>query len=371
MLPEGFNLGRRYRDPGPVELAPNLIHDLSKLAKDFPVVFVAGMILPDENDPTLRRNIAYLVDAAREVPLSRKITDDDSRNYDPVEDDDGLPVSYRGLTIGCLVCADCQSPSDERRARARYGRFVMALPSDAAVNCIPAHPHRLEMVGFEGRWREHFAVMASSCNEFSGSIVAIRGKVGAEEKADKEHPKNIVTVFENRLTRFDLLGPGAPTPTKWATSECSPNGSFHFREFAELYCKSIAYSRLGDRTPFLSLRTVALGDAETFVAGGAAVGKVASASATMEKMTVLAMQALHDNCPFVIIVEKPEMADYRLRLDRNGAIVRNNAIAVFNKAGEMIFVGSGLGMNKQMKHLCGTLAQQPVQPDKPESEVAK
>jgi predicted amidohydrolase len=195
VLPEGFNLGRRYCDPGSVKLVPNVIQSLRRLAKDFPVVFVAALIVPDENDSTLQRNCAFLIDENNAVPLTQKMTDDNFHNYDPVEDDDGLPFSYRGLEIGCLICIDCQPPECEENARNRLGRFMRALPESGAVVCIPAHPHTLGMAGFQGRWREHFAVMASSCNEHSGSIVAIRGEVGAEEKAG-EHPKNIVTVCE-------------------------------------------------------------------------------------------------------------------------------------------------------------------------------
>lgn len=77
-----------------------------------------------------------------------------------------------------------------------------------------------------------------------------------------------------------------------------------------------------------------------------------SGSAGIEKMTVLVMKTLHDKCPTVIVVDHPDKADYFLRLDRNGILVRMNAMAVFNKAGEMIFVGTGLRLNKQVRLFC-------------------
>jgi hypothetical protein len=108
-----------------------------------------------------------------------------------------------------------------------------------------------------------------------------------------------------------------------------------------------------------------VGDSETFFAtssaaatagvkGGSAYG---GSYAGYEKMTVLAMKAFHENCSPLLIVQKPDSADYMLRLDRNGIFLRHNAIAIFNKVGEMVFVGAGLSLQKQAKKFCGELPE--------------
>jgi len=105
---------------------------------------------------------------------------------------------------------------------------------------------------------------------------------------------------------------------------------------------------------------VFVGESESFYASsfGAASANAATAAAshssmaTVEKMTVLAMKTLNDKCPTVIVVDRPEKADYFLRLDRNGILIRSNAMAVFNKGGEMIFVGAGVRLGKQVEKFC-------------------
>ena len=108
---------------------------------------------------------------------------------------------------------------------------------------------------------------------------------------------------------------------------------------------------------------VFVGESESFFSSsfGAATANTATAAAThgsaagIEKMTVLVMKTLNDKCPSVIVVDRPEKADYFLRLDRNGILIRTNAMAVFDKSGEMIFVGTGVRLAKQVKLFCDGL----------------
>lgn len=44
-------------------------------------------------------------------------------------------------------------------------------------------------------------------------------------------------------------------------------------------------------------------------------------TAGVEQMTVLTMKAFHDNCSKLSIVDKPDAADYFVRLDRNGTLI--------------------------------------------------
>lgn len=102
-----------------------------------------------------------------------------------------------------------------------------------------------------------------------------------------------------------------------------------------------------------------IGESETFMAGSAAMATRTAAGgssyATTEKMTVLAMKAFHDNCSKLLVVDKPDAADYLLRLDRNGFWVRTNAIAIFNKSGEMVYAGKGVKLTTQAKRFCEKL----------------
>lgn len=112
--------------------------------------------------------------------------------------------------------------------------------------------------------------------------------------------------------------------------------------------------------PSLQKVRVFVGESESFFASsfGTASANAAGGSAThtssagIEKMTVLVMKTLNEKCGSVIVVNRPDSADYFLRLDRNGIFVRSNAMAVFNKAGEMVFVGAGVRLTKQVEKFC-------------------
>jgi hypothetical protein len=106
-----------------------------------------------------------------------------------------------------------------------------------------------------------------------------------------------------------------------------------------------------------------VGNAEAFYASGFGVATAGQKSAVatqvssagVEQMTVLAMKAFHENCSKLIIVNKPDAADYLMRLDRsNGKFKRLSAIAVFDRSGEMIFAGAG-GLTKQAQSFCKQL----------------
>jgi hypothetical protein len=76
-------------------------------------------------------------------------------------------------------------------------------------------------------------------------------------------------------------------------------------------------------------------------------------------MTVLVMKTLHEKCPTVIVVNQPDKADYFLRLDRNGVFVRSNAMAVFNRSGEMVFAGASVSLSKEVNRFCAGLPRTP------------
>jgi len=79
---------------------------------------------------------------------------------------------------------------------------------------------------------------------------------------------------------------------------------------------------------------------------------VQSSSAGVEQLTVLVMKTLNEKCPMVTVVNQPDKADYFLRLDRNGIFIRSNAMAVFNRNGEMVFAGASVSLGKEVTRFC-------------------
>ena len=104
----------------------------------------------------------------------------------------------------------------------------------------------------------------------------------------------------------------------------------------------------------------------TASANNTSASAVHTSSAGVEKMTVLVMKTLNEKCPTVIVVNQPDKADYFLRLDRNGVFIRSNAMAVFNRSGEMVFVGAGVRLAKQVNKFCDGLPQ--IAPPRPANE---
>lgn len=71
------------------------------------------------------------------------------------------------------------------------------------------------------------------------------------------------------------------------------------------------------------------------------------------KLTVAVMKQLDDHCPTVVVVDRPDNADYFVRLDQNTTMwTRHDDMAVFNRAGEMVFVSSAHSVSKGVKRFC-------------------
>jgi hypothetical protein len=71
------------------------------------------------------------------------------------------------------------------------------------------------------------------------------------------------------------------------------------------------------------------------------------------------MKALHDKCPELTIVNRPDDADYFVRIDRNGAMFRRTGMAVFNRAGEMVFAASSISTPKEAGRSCRQVIDPP------------
>jgi hypothetical protein len=65
------------------------------------------------------------------------------------------------------------------------------------------------------------------------------------------------------------------------------------------------------------------------------------------------MKEISERCPNVVIVSKPDSADLFVRVDRNtGRFGWHEDMAVFNKAGEMVFAASSGKVSKDAKRFC-------------------
>jgi predicted amidohydrolase len=144
VLPEAFNIDGPYSeraDGSKPTHDPSIRRHLSELSKLFKVAFVAGVMdgkQPIRADALPQRyNSALLVDGSTELVLSRK-SFDDGIGY--VAEAYCQSVTYRGLTITCLICADSfqhnRTNNKEclKRLQARRDQST-----GVSILCIPSH----------------------------------------------------------------------------------------------------------------------------------------------------------------------------------------------------------------------------------------
>lgn len=82
-------------------------------------------------------------------------------------------------------------------------------------------------------------------------------------------------------------------------------------------------------------------------------GALGMSHAGIVKRTIAVMKALDDHCKTVVVVDRPDSADYFVRLDHNRTMwAPREDMAVFNRAGEMVFVSSTHSVSKDVKRFC-------------------
>jgi hypothetical protein len=90
--------------------------------------------------------------------------------------------------------------------------------------------------------------------------------------------------------------------------------------------------------------------------GVANAGAFGMSHAGLMKLTIPVMNQVNRHCPGVLIVNRPEAADLFVRLDQSTTMwARHDDMAVFNRAGEMVFVTSSHSVSKDAKRFCSTL----------------
>lgn len=92
------------------------------------------------------------------------------------------------------------------------------------------------------------------------------------------------------------------------------------------------------------------------LAGSAAAGAFGMSHAGLMKLTISVMNQMNQHCQGVLIVNRPEIADLFVRLDQSTSMwARHDDMAVFNRAGEMIFVTSTHSISRDAKRFCQNL----------------
>jgi hypothetical protein len=95
--------------------------------------------------------------------------------------------------------------------------------------------------------------------------------------------------------------------------------------------------------------------------GSAGAGSFGMSHAGLMKLTISVMNQVNRHCPGLLIVNRPDLADWFVRLDQSTSMwARHDDMAVFNRAGEMVFVTSTHSISKDAKRFCnGIVLQHP------------
>ncbi len=109
VLPEAFNIGREYlSDKGTASDSPDVCESLKRLAHEFQVTFVAGLVIRDNTDPQEKPlNSAYLIDRSSAARISSKSTAD--RDFFRAAGPALLPTEFvrvENLRVVSFLCWD-------------------------------------------------------------------------------------------------------------------------------------------------------------------------------------------------------------------------------------------------------------------------
>jgi predicted amidohydrolase len=188
VLPEGFNIGKYYRNEGKCNHDRSVLNELRMVAATHNVTLVSGLIIKEPHCPTPPFSSVYIIDGVGCTLLCRKHGEDGYQNYTPFKaaPDASNPVHYGGASIAAIVCMDCDSPQvfrpiESELAKAQHPKIV----------CIPACMNKVYGdQAIAGSWPNHYVVLANSdphgCNSFiskDGTIME-RDNRGLENTID-------------------------------------------------------------------------------------------------------------------------------------------------------------------------------------------
>lgn len=142
VLPEAFNIRRKYREKRPTpNFGLSVLGDLRDIASARGISFVAGLIIDDTSDVAPPYSSAYYIDRDSKRLMCRKGGEEDRAgvNYTPFGSDDcdiDNPIEHNDACIAAMVCMDI----DEYPQRYRDLSCKTASSSQRIrVFCVPAH----------------------------------------------------------------------------------------------------------------------------------------------------------------------------------------------------------------------------------------
>lgn len=164
VLPEAFNNGKFYDDEP--RMAPRLapadaMRDLAGLARQFGVVFVAGLLDPPHN-------LAVLVSQDGDKLLAYKKSNDRTGNYEPWHGPDPAnPIMIDDVCVGILLCNEVDYPNDLIAKLDRHNgvRKVICVPA-----CMSSAYFSGDSMAYE-HWLGKYTVLANSREYGCGSFI--------------------------------------------------------------------------------------------------------------------------------------------------------------------------------------------------------
>jgi hypothetical protein len=145
VLPEAFNIRKRYKEDGnqPSDNNPAIIGDLQRLADEFGIAFVAGLIVDRQDGIHPPYSSGYFVDGSGHALMCHKISQDgfEGKNYTPYPEwehsDPHNPLVLeedQSLVIGALICVDATPGTRNLTERTRLER-LMSRMDECDVTC--------------------------------------------------------------------------------------------------------------------------------------------------------------------------------------------------------------------------------------------
>lgn len=191
VLPEGFNIGKYYRDAGPCNYDATVLGQLRDLALVHGVTFVAGVIVQELKGPMPPLSSACLVTATGSALLCRKHGSDGSLNYTPYKADPvgPNPILYGDASIAALVCMDCDDPNLYRPIENK----LAAIKRDKIV-CVPACMNKVYGAdAIAMSWKDAWVIVSNSDPKGCRSFVSFDGSILTQDGGESD---NIIVLYE-------------------------------------------------------------------------------------------------------------------------------------------------------------------------------
>jgi predicted amidohydrolase len=163
VLPEAFNIKTKYqKGTGPHDTDPKIKDDLQKLAADFELTFVAGLIIREAGERTRPYNSAYLISPDSCPLLSRKMETDTTGDkiYERCTKACDAPVRYEQTSLAALICIDATSG---RQRHQELRTRIAQLGTGCPILCVPAYTQYLDTPGIAADWSDMHFILANGC----------------------------------------------------------------------------------------------------------------------------------------------------------------------------------------------------------------